>query len=800
LFQIYSFLPKHFVIFVEIKKGALGNKTIQYFNSSVKCIAFFAFIFILSCSPVKFIPEDGYLLNKVDIEVDNPAISKEEAKLHIRQKENYKILGFVKFHLWLYNLSSKNKPGSWLKRIGESPEVFDEALVDASENRLKQYLGNLGFFRASVESETELKEKSRKANVKYTVQTGELYKIRHINYHIADSALETLFFNDTINSIISSGTPFDFNLLEQQRTQIVDMFKNEGYYYFSKDEVRYLADSSMYEKEILLDVYIGSAPGQEQSQIFKPHYLNHFYISVLPGSVPVSSGNISSGQFSDTVHWENHTLYSSPEIRYRPGLFRSLLQMESGSLYRLNDARHTFDAFNRLRQFRFIDIQFSEPGFSNDTNLLDCHIRLAPLSKQAISFDIEGTNTSGNLGVAGNVNFQHRNLFRGAEVFQLNLKGAMERQQRMNGNVPEYFNTRELGIEGRFTFPKILGPKQLVNAFSNFLPKTVFTSGYNYQRRPEYTRTISNIKFGYDWMTSEYKWHTWNLMDFNMVKLYQFDPGFIELIRDLYIKSSFTDHLILATNYSFVYNTQRLGSTQNYSYIRFNVESAGNLLYLVSETLNRPLSMGTDTIGPGISEFYKFFNTRFAQYIKSDVEFRYGFIFDKYNAVVGRAFFGAALPYGNFDVLPFEKKYFTGGANGIRAWQVRSLGPGTYRGPENAYPNQSADIKLEANIEYRFKLIGFLEGALFADVGNIWAINKKDNRPGAQFKLNSFYKQLAFGTGTGFRFDFNYFIFRLDLGMKLRDPSQNSGNGWIVGHRKYTSDDFNFSFAIGYPF
>jgi outer membrane protein assembly factor BamA len=193
-------------------------------------------------------------------------------------------------------------------------------------------------------------------------------------------------------------------------------------------------------------------------------------------------------------------------------------------------------------------------------------------------------------------------------------------------------------------------------------------------------------------------------------------------------------------------------------------------------------------------------STRFAQYVKSDIEFRYGYTIDKYNALVGRAFLGAALPYGNFDVLPFEKKFFTGGANGIRAWQVRSLGPGTYKAPEDAYPNQSADIKLEVNLEYRYNLIGFMEGALFLDAGNIWAINSKDNRPGALFKLNSFYRQLALGTGTGFRFDFNYFIFRVDVGMKLRDPSQPTGNGWIIGHRRYTSDDFNIAFAIGYPF
>jgi outer membrane protein assembly factor BamA len=207
--------------------------------------------------------------------------------------------------------------------------------------------------------------------------------------------------------------------------------------------------------------------------------------------------------------------------------------METGNLYNTEVVENTFNAFNRLRQFRFIDIQFKENKNSSENNLLDCHIRLAPLNKQSVSFDIEGTNTSGNLGIAGNINYQHRNLFKGAEVFQLNFKGAMERQQRVVEDVPEYFNTRELGIESNLIFPKLIGPGNFINAFEEFLPKTVLTLGYNFQRRPEYTRTISNVKFGYDWMTSAYLRHTWNLLDFNMVNLYKFDPGFIDLIKDL---------------------------------------------------------------------------------------------------------------------------------------------------------------------------------------------------------------------------------------------------------------------------
>ena len=281
-----------------------------------------------------------------------------------------------------------------------------------------------------------------------------------------------------------------------------------------------------------------------------------------------------------------------------------------------------------------------------------------------------------------------------------------------------------------------------------------------------------------------------------MVNLYKFDKKFIESIKDLYIKSSFTDHLILASNYSYIYNTQKLNVKQNYLYLKWNAESAGNILNLVSSATKMTKIENTENN----TSFYRIFNTRYAQYLKSDIELRYGYRSNKYNSIVTRGFLGIGMPYGNFDILPFEKKYFTGGANGIRAWQVRSLGPGTFKDSLFAYPNQSADIKLEVNLEYRYSLIGFLEGALFIDAGNIWAINKKDNRSGAIFKFDEFYRQIAVGTGTGFRFDFNYFIFRLDLGVKLRDPSQMEHKGWIIGTRPLIRDDFTLSFAIGYPF
>ncbi len=768
----------------------------------VKLIAFAGALILFSCSPVKFVPEGKYLINKIQVEVDNQEINKENAKSLIKEKENYKILGFLKFHLWLYNLSSKKKTDSWLKRIGEPPQIYDEDLSNRSEDQLKQFAYSKGYFRASVNSSTTVNEKKKKINLYYKLFPGEQYVIKGINYQIKDSMLNELYFNSNIKSELSEGDPFDIEALEKHQSDIVELFRNKGYYYFSKDDVKFIADSTKYPKEVLVDLLIRPAKNNQidSTKVFQPYYLNNFFISVLPGNSPVTLSRDSIGIFSDTISWDNYTLYQNKQVRYPPSLINRTLRLHKGLLYNNSEVESAFNAFTRLRQFRFVDIQFKEVPSLNDSNKLDCYIRLAPLNKQSTSFDIEGTNTSGNFGVAGNVTYTHRNLFRGAEVFQLSVLGGIERIEKLNAGVPNYFNTREFGVESSLMIPKLLGPGNYFGDFERFLPKTVITLGYNYQKRPEYTRTINTLKFGYDWKTTEDLRYIWNLIDYNKVNVFDYDPEFINGIKDLYIKSSFTDHLIFAMNYSLIYNNQRLSTIKDYTYVRFNIESSGNLLWAISEIANRGKTQAVDSLGNVQAEYYEVFNTRFAQYLKTDIEYSHGFGFDKYNSLVSRAFFGIGVPYGNFDVLPFEKKYFSGGANGIRAWPVRSLGPGSYKASPEEYPNQTADIKMEANLEYRFKLISFIEGALFLDAGNIWAINEKDNREGARFKINEFYKQIAFGTGTGLRFDMSYFILRLDLGVKLRDPSVQENRGWIIGSRPYSNNDFNLTFAIGYPF
>jgi outer membrane protein assembly factor BamA len=760
-------------------------------------------LLITSCSSTRFVPEGKYLLNKISVKVDDKNLKRDELKTHIKQKENLRILGVFKFHLWVYNLSSSKKENGWLKKIGEAPVLYEEYQTERSQSQLLIYLKNKGYYNAEVIDSAVLVGNQKKLDLTYDVRAGKPYRIRKWNYVIKDPNLREILLNDTVNRLLRNNDIFDLDVLNAERQRVSQFLKNRGYYKFAEEFVTFQADTNFNNDRVDLIVNVDDALLKNDENAVVPH--QKFKIRNYQINPTYKASDITANQSElnlDTLLTNDYTFVYSGELKYKPELFYSLNRLKDSTYYSLQNAEKTYRALNRLKQFSLINIGFTETNlFDNDSvPLLDCRMQLSPLPRQNFSADIEGTNSSGNLGVAGNLNYQHRNVFGGAEVFDLQLKGAREKQQALIENNSLDFNTREFGLESSLTIPKFLSVIRWKRFFGFQIPETKFTMGFNYQNRPDYTRTITNLKFGYNWKTTNFEYHTLSLIDLNYVNLYRLTPAFINSIKDLYIKSSFTDHLIFASNYSWMYNTQNINKREDYRFYKFNIESAGNLLSLYSRLIDKNQTTELDTVTNLVSSYYQILNTRFAQYVKADFEYRYGHIVNKFSSWVGRAFVGVGVPYGNLGVLPFEKKYFTGGANGIRAWQVRSLGPGSYKAPIDTYPNQSSDIKLEASLEYRFKLFWRMEGALFTDAGNIWAINYKDNREGAVFKINEFYKQIAIGSGFGVRFDFTYFLFRLDLGMKMRDPSLAEGKRIVPGNYPITGEHFNLSFAIGYPF
>jgi hypothetical protein len=450
-----------------------------------------------------------------------------------------------------------------------------------------------------------------------------------------------------------------------------------------------------------------------------------------------------------------------------------------------------------MKAYRLVNISYNElselVNSPYSEKLLDCNIQLTILSQQSFKIELEGTNSAGNLGGALNLIYQHKNLFHGAELFSMKLKGAYEAYTQPDSTLS---STQEYGFETSLRIPKFLIPFLRSEGFiKKYNPSTTILASYNYQALPFYTRTMANATFGYNWKGGDYKEHIVNPLQLNLIKLLSIDPLFAARIdTSSYLAYSYKNVMILGGNYSFIFNNQKIKKSKDFWFLRINAETAGNMLGLVKKISGAKTTNGS----------YNVLGQPFAQYIRTDMDLRYNYTFNDVSSIVYRLFAGIGVPYGNSRALPFEKQYFSGGANGIRAWQVRSVGPGSYIPKSNTFLNQTGDIKLEANAEYRFKLFWILEGSLFLDAGNIWTYYDDKSRPGSQFAFNKFYKDLAVGMGTGFRFDFKFVIGRVDLGMKLRnpcDPSLANGSKWIIARRPYNfRNDFAIVLGIGYPF
>jgi len=766
-------------------------------------IAAFVAMGLTSCRTVKYVPENQYLLSKSKISVDNKSINKVELKMFMKQKPNTKILGFWRFHLGLYNLSSRKKEDGIFKRIGEPPVIYSAYLTQMSKEEFQRFMRNKGFYQAKV-TDTVIYRKNQKAEVYYTIIANAPHRIKSYKTEILDDSIKALSKGDSTKTVIKLNGPFDTDVLAAESKRVLNRYQNEGFFRINKNEIYFEADTTKAPKSVNLNLVIereniSNDPAVVQERNHQRFTFRNFYFYTdYETQKQLFSENREEAtvEKNDTVKVGNQYFISQGKMKYNPEMLMNMNHITDKGNYSIDLVERTYNELFSLRLFKLINIRFVETGISDSLGnpTLDCIIQLSPTVRQSYSVSLEGTNSLGNFGIAGNLGYQHKNIFRGGELLDVVLMGATEKQNYKTGTSTTTFNSFETGIGTKITLPKFLAPVKTKSLFTYSTPQTLMNLSYNYQRRPDYTRTILSASLGYQWKSSEFTTQRINLIDLNMVRMLAFDSAFVARIQNLYIKSSYTDHSISAWNYSITRNTQNIQKRSNYSYLRASFETAGTILNGVSKLFDRTLHP-TDSIGG--SKYY-FLGTPFAQYLKTDFEYRRGLLIDKFNAVVFRAFGGVAIPYGNSDQVPFERKYFSGGANGIRAWPVRTLGPGSYKAGLNEFPNQSGDIKLEANAEYRFAMIGDFEGALFADMGNIWSL--KDNRPGTEFSLSRFYKEIAIGTGAGLRYDFSFVIIRVDLGIKLHDPSQDLGERWIPLSNWLKKDNYNIAFAIGYPF
>ncbi len=765
-------------------------------------VLFFIISYLYSCNPTKYVPAGETLLDRNHISVNKEGIKKSELVPYIRQKPNKRIFG-SRFHLGLYNLSDINKekwPHSWLRNIGEEPVVYDPDATIKSRNQIQSFIASKGYFDSRVTDTVRVVK--RKSEVYYSVNLKTPYTIRNLYYEFADTLVQKLFNFDSVNCLIERGKPYDVDVLQAERTRFERFIKDRGFYGFSSDHIYFRVDSTIGNRQV--NIYYGVKNFMRLDNFGRPVYVPHSIyrinrIYIYPDFVPkeVLEGGESYLRSLDTIVYKGF-LFITPrhksDIKY--DLILQSLYLKPGSIYNVTNTEQSQNHLMTLKIFRLVNIFFREKedqdGGSDKELLLDCFIQLTLLDQQSYKIELEGTNTTGDLGGALNLVYQHKNLFRGAELFNLKLKGAYEALSQ-NDTIRRLRSTQEFGVETSLKFPKFLLPVFRTEKFiKKYNPSTTISAAYNYQKMPFYTRTMANASFGYNWNAGSYKTHIVYPLQLNLVKLISIDKAFQQRIdSSSYLAYSYKDVMILGGNYSYIFNNQKIQKSRDYWFLRINAEASGNLLSAISKLSGAGKVDGS----------YNIFGQPFAQYIRADIDLRYNVILNDASSVVYRGFLGIGIPYGNSKAIPFEKQYFGGGANGIRAWQVRSLGPGSYIHKETGFVNQTADIKLEANAEYRFKLFWILESALFLDAGNIWTFNEDKSRPGSKFQFRYLLDDIALGTGTGLRFDFKFVIGRLDLGMKLRDPALRDGSNWIVMNRKYNfRDDFTFVLGIGYPF
>lgn len=706
-------------------------------------IPFSILLLTTACSTGKYVQEGEYILDKVAVVSDQSDYNASSLSQYVRQKEKPKL-----FSLFRNPFSRK-------------PVIYDTLQARLSCQDLMTAMQNEGYMNAGVSLYTETKGKKLKAT--YLLHPGQPFLIGKVNYDIQDEGiLQLLHLDQPANQQIKPGMRFTVETLDNERKRIAGLLSDNGYFRFNKDFIHFAADTIMGRKDISLTLQLRKyKPNNNSPEVDHTRYLIR--------DVLFQSND------SDRIHLRKQVLLNATAIK-------------EGRPYDASALQRTYNNFARLQAVKYTNIKFAEVP---DTNLLDCHIQISTNKPSTISFQPEGTNTAGDLGAAASITYTNRNLFHGSEQLSIEFRGAYEAITGLEGYQDQ--NYTEFSVETKLVFPRFLAPFLSKSFRRRQTASSEWAVSWDFQNRPEFHRRVFSSAWRYRW--SEPKHHLnyrFDLLDLNYVYM----PWISSTFKRDYLDNAENRNAILRYNYEDIF-IMKTGFTVSYTdgvdAVRANFESAGNLLNGVSKGFGfKTNSQGQHTL----------FNIAYAQYVKFDFDYTHLFQFDKRNALALHAGLGVAYPYGNSTVLPFEKRYFSGGANSVRGWSVRELGPGKFKGTDGRidFINQTGDVKLDLNAEYRSSLFWKLQGALFIDAGNIWTLRNYAEQPGGQFRFTEFYKQIAASYGMGLRLNFDYFILRFDVGMKAINPAYESEKEhWSIIHPKL-SRDFDFHFAVGLPF
>lgn len=724
-------------------------------------IALAAAFLAVSCSTTRVLQEGEYRYSRYDVEINGGEdLSVSEMGQYVRQKPNkYFIFGWNPF-LNIYNWAGKSDGdfAHLMKKIGTPPVVFNSPMMESSIENMKNHLEYIGYYDSDVHAVTDTVR--RLVKVRYIVNPGRRLKIDGIRYELpSDEGFRQDFMADSLSTLVHEGDYLSEKMLEAESARSASVLRNNGYYDFSKNNYFFIADTLSEPGRVILDYCV-----REYTRSESP-----------AEAVPIRR-----------YHFGNVNISHSSSVKFKEKVLRGLNTIKPGSVYNETDVNVTYNRLSALRVFNGVNIQMTP----SDSAQVDCNITLSESRQQGFKANVEAsTNSSGLLGWSPQLSFYHKNIFHGGEWLTLGFSGNFQR--KLNYDV----HSTEFGVNAGLSLPRFLGLP-----YSSFegpnIPRTEFKTAYNYQNRPEYERSIVSFTYGYSGRTRNNRFiYQFYPLSANFVRLYNLDSEFAKVLdRNPYMRYTYQSHLDAGVGGVFYYTTNSdVVPKTSYHYLRTSLDLSGNLL-----SAFKPL-MPRNELGQGLV-----FGSPFAQYIRAELiagrTWRWGED-DRY-ALAGRLLAGAGYAYGNSTAMPFEKQFYAGGANSMRGWQVRTLGPG-YMPVSKSFsiPSQTGDMKLEADLEYRFPLFWKIEGAVFAETGNVWRLHYGDeNSALSSFRPESFYKSLAFDWGGGVRVDMNFILIRVDVGFKLYDPSLPEASRWISPSGWVKNNGYAIHFGVGYPF
>lgn len=781
-------------------------------------------LMLAACNVTRSLPEGEYLLSKVSFRDDKSTprderitVDRDDLESYVRQSPNKRILG-IDFYVWVYEKANPNKD-NWInntmRKIGEEPVLLDSVLTDKSIQNLQTYLHTRGYCQSSVRCDVDTTRRKRRAELTYTLHQGEPTRINELSYDFRDASLRSIILADTAATLLHIGDIFDITRLDSERERIATDLNNRGYLDFTVNNISYevdtighqtKADVKMIIKPTLVDYDGRGAQVWSDNAVYRIRNVN-----VFPTYDPMlrSTGGFKANAKIDTTYYYGlniiRDLNTTPQLR--DAVLRRTIPIYPNYIYAVDQINHTNKELMSLGFFRNAKIDFtavshddtyvSYVGNDGDDSeihntreeYIDCNIYCTPALKQSAKVEVEASSTSTFYGFSATLGYSNKNVFRGAEAFDIAARFGFE---FMYARDVKKRSAQELGITAGLSFPRFLAPFHTSPGMKISQPRTRLELAFDYQNRPYYRRNIFTTRWAYSWQQGDRSSIVLRPVDINWIDVKEVDEQFLADIDNQYLRTSFESQLTAGLSASFIYNTQRSDFDQNVTIVRANLESAGNLIQGLEHLFSKPAA-GKD--------YYEILGVRYSQYVRAELSASHKIDLGHKMALAGRLFGGVGVTYGNSmgRSIPFDRMFYCGGANSMRGWVPRTLGPGNKPMVEDtSYPSQVGDVRLEANLEFRFPIWWIFNGALFLDAGNVWYLrDTEDSSPEEVFRFNNFYRQLGFNTGAGLRIDATFVILRFDLGIQLHNPGRPEGERWI---HNFKWSNMALNFGVGYPF